>query len=109
MRQPIRELSGGNQQKVVIAKWLAMKPRILIMDEPTSGVDIGTKAEIVAMIRAFADGGGSVIMISSELPELLAVSDRLLVMRDGRVDAEFDRRAIRHEADLHHAVQGAKA
>jgi ribose transport system ATP-binding protein len=109
IRQPIRELSGGNQQKVVIAKWLAMKPRILIMDEPTAGVDIGTKAEIVAMIRAFADAGGSVIMISSELPELLAVSDRLLVMRDGRVDSEIDRRTIRREEDLHHAVQGLQA
>ena len=106
IRQTIRELSGGNQQKVVIAKWLGMEPRILIMDEPTAGVDIGTKAEIVAMIRAFAEAGGSVIMISSELPELLAVSDRLLILRDGRVESEIDRRTIRTEEELQHAVQG---
>jgi len=106
VRQSIKELSGGNQQKVVIAKWLGMEPQILIMDEPTAGVDIGTKAEIVGMIREFADAGGSVIMISSELPELLAVSDRLLILRDGHVETEIDRGQIRREEDLHHAVQG---
>ena len=106
VRQAIKELSGGNQQKVVIAKWLGMEPQILIMDEPTAGVDIGTKAEIVGMIRDFADAGGSVIMISSELPELLAVSDRLLILRDGHVESEMDRSQIRREEDLHHAVQG---
>jgi ribose transport system ATP-binding protein len=109
VRQAIKELSGGNQQKVVIAKWLGMEPQILIMDEPTAGVDIGTKVEIVNMIRAFADEGGSVIMISSELPELLAVSDRLLILRDGHVEAEMERRQIRREEDLHHAVQGMSA
>jgi ribose transport system ATP-binding protein len=108
-RQAVRELSGGNQQKVVIGKWLGMDPQILIMDEPTAGVDIGTKAEIVGMIRDFADNGGSVIMISSELPELLAVSDRLLILREGRVESEIDRRQIRREEDLHHAVQGIGA
>ena len=92
VKQAVKELSGGNQQKVVIAKWLGMEPQILIMDEPTAGVDIGTKAEIVGMIRDFADAGGSVIMISSELPELLAVSDRLLILRDGHVESEIDRR-----------------
>ncbi len=106
VNQPIRLLSGGNQQKVVIAKWLATKPRILIMDEPTAGVDIGTKGEIVDMIRAFAEAGNGVIIISSELPELLAVSDRVLILRDGVVDGELDRRAIHSEEQLHHAVQG---
>ena len=105
-RQPIKTLSGGNQQKVVIAKWLGVEPQILIMDEPTAGVDIGTKGEIVSMIRAFADAGNSVIMISSELPELLAVSDRVLILRDGRVESELTRREIHREEDLHHAVQG---
>jgi ribose transport system ATP-binding protein len=104
--QPVRLLSGGNQQKVVIAKWLATEPQILLMDEPTAGVDIGTKGEIVEMIRAFAEAGNGVIIISSELPELLAVSDRVLVLRDGRVDAELDRRTIHSEEQLHHAVQG---
>ena len=106
IKQPIGTLSGGNQQKVVIAKWLGIEPRILIMDEPTAGVDIGTKGEIVSMIRAFADQGNSVIIISSELPELLAVSDRVLILRDGRVERELDRRDIHQEEDLHHAVQG---
>ena len=107
-RQPIGTLSGGNQQKVVIAKWLGIEPRILMMDEPTAGVDIGTKGEIVAMIRAFADQGNSVIIISSELPELLAVSDRVLILRDGRVELEFDRKDIHQEEQLHHAVQGVE-
>ena len=106
IKQAVKELSGGNQQKVVIAKWLGMEPQILIMDEPTAGVDIGTKVEIVRIIRQFADEGGSVIMISSELPELLAVSDRLLILRDGRVETEIDRRDIEREEELHHAVQG---
>ncbi len=107
-RQPIGTLSGGNQQKVVIAKWLGIEPQILIMDEPTAGVDIGTKGEIVAMIRAFADQGNSVIIISSELPELLAVSDRVLILRDGRVERELDRKDIHQEEELHHAVQGVE-
>jgi len=106
VNQPARLLSGGNQQKVVIAKWLATEPRILIMDEPTAGVDIGTKGEIVEMIRAFAEAGNGVIIISSELPELLAVSDRVLILRDGRVDGELERRTIHSEEQLHHAVQG---
>jgi ribose transport system ATP-binding protein len=104
--RPVRLLSGGNQQKVVIAKWLGTKPEILIMDEPTVGVDVGTKAEIIDMIRALADDGKGVIIISSELPELLAVSDRVLVVREGRVVDEIERREIRNEEELHHAVQG---
>ncbi|MGH2383752.1 MAG: sugar ABC transporter ATP-binding protein [Candidatus Limnocylindria bacterium] len=107
-RQPIGTLSGGNQQKVVIAKWLGIEPRILIMDEPTAGVDIGTKAEIVSMIRAFADQRNSVIIISSELPELLAVSDRVLILREGQVERELDRRDITQEEELHHAIQTAE-
>jgi ribose transport system ATP-binding protein len=106
VNQPVRLLSGGNQQKVVIAKWLATEPQILIMDEPTAGVDIVTKGEIVEMIRAFVEAGNGVIIISSELPELLAVSDRVLILRDGLVDGELDRRAIHSEEQLHHAVQG---
>ena len=104
--QPIRLLSGGNQQKVVIAKWLATEPQILIMDEPTAGVDIGTKGEIVNVIRAFASAGNGVIIISSELPELLAVSDRVLIVRDGRVERTLARQEIPTEEALHRAVQG---
>jgi ribose transport system ATP-binding protein len=107
--QPVRLLSGGNQQKVVLAKWLATKPRVLLMDEPTAGVDIGTKGEIVAMVREFANAGNGVLFISSELPELLAVSDRIVVMRAGRVVREMDRHDIESEKDLHHAIQGIAA
>ena len=103
----VRLLSGGNQQKVVIGKWLATEPDVLLMDEPTAGVDIQAKTEILGVIRALADRGKGIIVISSELVELLAVSDRLLVLRDGRVVREIDRREIRTEEELHRAVQGA--
>jgi len=87
-------LSGGNQQKVVIGKWLATEPSILIMDEPTAGVDIGTKSQIVDAIRALADRGKGIIVISSELPELLAVSDKILVMREGVSEQLLDRKEL---------------
>jgi ribose transport system ATP-binding protein len=102
----VRLLSGGNQQKVVIGKWLATEPEILVMDEPTAGVDIQAKTEILGVIRALADRGKGIIVISSELVELLAVSDRLLVLRDGHVVREIDRRQIATEEELHRAVQG---
>jgi ribose transport system ATP-binding protein len=104
--RPVRLLSGGNQQKVVIAKWLGTDPEVLIMDEPTAGVDIGTKSEIVDMIRDLADSGKGIIVISSELPELLAVSDRVLVLRDGTVQRELTRDEIPDEESLQLAVQG---
>ena len=104
--QPVRRLSGGNQQKVVIAKWLGTEPEVLIMDEPTAGIDIGTKSEILAIIRQLADSGCGVIMISSEYPELLAVSDRVLILRDGKVIEELARAAIADEESLQLAVQG---
>ena len=103
----VRLLSGGNQQKVVIGKWLATEPEILIMDEPTAGVDIQAKTEILGVIRALADRGKGIIVISSELVELLAVSDRLLVLRDGHIVREINRREIGTEEELHRAVQGA--
>jgi ribose transport system ATP-binding protein len=104
--RPVRLLSGGNQQKVVIAKWLGTDPDVLIMDEPTAGVDIGTKTEIIDMIRALADEGKGVLVISSEMTELLAVSDRILVLRHGSVDRELDRADIPDEETLQLAVQG---
>ena len=107
--RPVRLLSGGNQQKVVIAKWLGTDPEVLIMDEPTAGVDIGTKSEILAMIRRLADDGKAVIVISSEYPELLAVSDRVLVLREGTVAQELERRDIANEESLQLAVQGVPA
>ena len=100
-------LSGGNQQKVVIGKWLATEPSILMMDEPTAGVDIGTKSEILDLVRKIADSGKSVILISSELPELLAVSDRVLVLKEGRVLKTLNRNEIPNEEFLQLAIQGA--
>jgi rhamnose transport system ATP-binding protein len=89
--QPVRQLSGGNQQKVVLGKWLATNPRILIMDEPTRGIDVGAKAEIHLLMRKLAGEGMAILMISSELPEVLGMSDRVLVMNGGRIVAEFDK------------------
>jgi ribose transport system ATP-binding protein len=106
-RMPVSKLSGGNQQKVVIGKWLGTDPSILMMDEPTAGVDIGTKQEILAMVREIADNGKAVILISSELPELLSVSDRILVLRDGEVVSNLLRADIPSEEFLQLAVQGA--
>ena len=105
----VGRLSGGNQQKVVIGKWLGTDPDILIMDEPTAGVDIGTKTEIVERIRALADLGKVVIVISSELPELLAVADRVLVLRAGAIDRTIERADIADEHALQLAIQGVAA
>ncbi|MFG2062457.1 sugar ABC transporter ATP-binding protein [Micromonospora sp. NPDC048871] len=87
--QEIRYLSGGNQQKVVLARWLAVDPRILIFDEPTRGIDVGAKSAIHDLVRRLARDGAAVLMISSELPELLGMSDRMIVMRDGRIAGEL--------------------
>ena len=87
--QIVNKLSGGNQQKAVLAKWLATKPRLLIMDEPTRGVDVGAKAEIHRLMGDLVEQGLAILMISSELPEIMGMSDRILVMREGRLVAEF--------------------
>ncbi|MFT4258130.1 sugar ABC transporter ATP-binding protein [Microbacterium sp.] len=84
-------LSGGNQQKVVLAKWLATQPKVLIIDEPTRGIDVGTKSEVHRLLSQLAGEGMGIIMISSELPEVLGMADRVLVMREGRITAELDR------------------
>ena len=84
-------LSGGNQQKIVLGKWLANNPKLLILDEPTRGIDVGAKAEIHRLMGQLANEGVAILMISSELPEVLGMSDRVLVMREGRIVAEFDR------------------
>ena len=88
--QQVRLLSGGNQQKVVLGKWLAGDARIFIFDEPTRGVDVGAKVEIYNLMNRLTDAGAGIIMISSELPELLGMSDRILVMHRGRIHAELD-------------------
>jgi ABC-type sugar transport system ATPase subunit len=86
-----RQLSGGNQQKLVLAKWLMTQARVLILDEPTRGVDVATKVEIYQLISGLAANGIGILLISSELPEILGLSDRALVMREGRVEGEFTR------------------
>ena len=88
--QAVRLLSGGNQQKVVLGKWLAGDVRMFIFDEPTRGVDVGAKVEIYHLMNRLTARGAGIIMISSELPELLGMSDRIMVMHHGRVHAEFD-------------------
>jgi rhamnose transport system ATP-binding protein len=85
LSNPVSSLSGGNQQKVVLAKWLSRQPRLLIVDEPTRGIDIGTKTEVHRLLSSLADEGVAVLVISSELPEVLSVADRILVMREGRL------------------------
>jgi rhamnose transport system ATP-binding protein len=89
LKDPVSMLSGGNQQKVVLAKWLGRKPAVLIVDEPTRGIDVATKAEVHHLLLQLARDGVGILMISSELPEVLRISDRILVMREGRLMAEF--------------------
>ena len=96
--QLVKQLSGGNQQKVVLAKWLETKPRVLIMDEPTRGIDVGAKAEIHALMVTLAQQDVAILMISSELPEVLGMSDRILVISGGEIAAEFDRAAATPDA-----------
>src|SRR5205823_12729674 len=84
-------LSGGNQQKVVLAKWLLTNPRVLFLDEPTRGIDVGAKQEIYAQINELAKSGLAIVLVSSELPEVLGMSDRILVLHEGRVTGEFTR------------------
>jgi ABC-type sugar transport system ATPase subunit len=91
LRQVVRNLSGGNQQKVVLAKWLAARPKVLLLDEPTRGIDVGAKREIYVLLDELARDGLGLIVVSSELPEVLAISDRIMVMCEGRKTAEFGR------------------
>ena len=92
IQDPVDRLSGGNQQKVVLAKWLATEPKLLIVDEPTRGIDVGTKSEVHRLLSQKAQEGMAIIMVSSELPEVLGMADRVLVMREGRMVGEFDRK-----------------
>jgi ribose transport system ATP-binding protein len=102
----VRNLSGGNQQKTIFAKWLHARCRILLIDEPTRGVDVGAKQEIYGLLAALAASGVAIVMVSSELPEILAVSDRVIVMREGRVTAELSRAEATEERIMHHATHG---
>ena len=105
MRRPVAELSGGNQQKVVLAKWLAMAPKIFIFDEPTRGIDVGAKAEVYALMNTLADGGAAVLMISSDMEEVIGVSDRVGVMCRGRLSGVLERNRVTEENILRLAVE----
>jgi len=105
--QRVMNLSGGNQQKVVLGKWLARHPRLLILDEPTRGIDVGSKAEIHAIIEDLARQGLAILLISSELPELLGVSDRVIVLREGQIAGEFSREDATQESIMK-AATGAQ-
>jgi putative xylitol transport system ATP-binding protein len=98
---PVSGLSGGNQQKVVLGKWFLRQPRVLLLDEPTRGVDVGAKREIYRVICDFAAAGGTVVMISSEIDEILGMSDRILVMRQGRSAGIHDRRETDAQSLVH--------
>ena len=95
--QVVANLSGGNQQKVVLARWLALRPKVLIVDEPTRGIDVGAKVEVHNLLFEMARSGIAIIAISSELPEVLAISDRIVTMREGRVTGEVDREHANQE------------
>ncbi|MCK1997550.1 sugar ABC transporter ATP-binding protein [Psychrobacillus psychrodurans] len=106
--QFVKSLSGGNQQKIVIAKWLGIEPDILILDEPTRGVDVGAKKEIYSIINALAEKGVAILMISSELPEVIGMVDRVLVMHEGKITADLTKDEMTQEKIMHYATGGDK-
>jgi rhamnose transport system ATP-binding protein len=89
VQQWVGRLSGGNQQKVMIAKWLVRQPKVLLIDEPTKGVDVGAKVEIHALLRRLARAGAGIVLVSSDFPELIGLADRILVMHEGRIVADM--------------------
>lgn len=106
--QFVKSLSGGNQQKIVIAKWLGIEPDILILDEPTRGVDVGAKKEIYSIINTLAEKGVAILMISSELPEVIGMVDRVLVMHEGKITADLTKDEMTQEKIMHYATGGDK-
>ena len=104
IHQVVGNLSGGNQQKVVIAKWLAAEPKLLIMDEPTRGVDVGAKAEIYKIMNDLVQQGIGIVMISSEMPETVNMCDRMYVMSEGKIRGELDKSEFTQEAILNLAM-----
>ena len=106
IEQTVQNLSGGNQQKVVLAKWLFTGSKVLIFDEPTRGIDVGAKSEIYKLMNELAAQGVAIIMISSELPEVMGMSDRILVMHEGRITGELNRADATQEKIMHLATGG---
>ena len=107
--QVVRFLSGGNQQKVVLGKWLAMEPRLLLLDEPTRGIDVGAKQEIYGLMEQLAQRGVAILFVSSEMEEVLGMSDRALVMHEGRLSGELQRDELCEEAIMQLATGGQSA
>jgi putative multiple sugar transport system ATP-binding protein len=101
-------LSGGNQQKVLLAKWMFADPEILILDEPTRGIDVGAKYEIYCIINQLVEEGKTVLFISSEMPEILGMCDRIYVMNEGKIVAELDQKNATQEAIMTHILQSGK-
>ncbi|MDL2324893.1 ATP-binding cassette domain-containing protein [Ruminococcaceae bacterium OttesenSCG-928-A16] len=104
LRQRARNLSGGNQQKIVLAKWLCNDVKLLIVDEPTRGIDVGAKYEVYELFNRLSDQGVAIIMISSELPEVLGMSDRILVVHEGTINGELDAKKTNQEEILYLAA-----
>ena len=100
----VRNLSGGNQQKIVLAKWLAKKPKVLLLDEPTRGIDVGAKSEIYKLVKELAAKGMGVIVVSSEIPEILALANRVLVMCEGEITADMPVANATESNMLKHAI-----
>ena len=98
IEQKIKNLSGGNQQKVIIARWLASEPTLVIFDEPTRGIDVGAKSEIYALVNELVESGKAVLMISSEMEEVMGMSDRIIVLREGRISGTLNRAEFNQEA-----------
>jgi ribose transport system ATP-binding protein len=109
VRQIVQSLSGGNQQKVVLARWLLVQPKVLIVDEPTRGIDVGAKSEVHHLLRELASAGTAIVVISSELPEVLAIADRILVMREGRITGELAGDQATEEQILRYASMSVAA
>jgi ABC-type sugar transport system ATPase subunit len=106
IEQKVQNLSGGNQQKVVIGKWLMADPQVLVLDEPTRGIDVGAKFEIYNLMNELVDNGVAIIMISSELPEVLGMSDRVLVIHQGRLTGELPWQEATQEKAMYYATGG---
>jgi ribose transport system ATP-binding protein len=105
-RRPVMTLSGGNQQKAVVARWLLKGCRLLLLDEPTRGVDVGARTELYTLIRSLADSGVGILLVSSEIPEVLGLADRVLVLREGRMLAEADPRSLAESDVLNMIMEG---
>jgi ABC-type sugar transport system ATPase subunit len=105
MRQAMGNLSGGNQQKVILSRWLSAQSAVLILDEPTRGIDVGSKAEIHLLVARLAQQGKGIVYISSELPEVLGISDRIVVFHEGRVVGEFDGRTATEQMIMQAIMQ----